>query len=75
MNDFVATGPLPPFAPLDGVAGHVRVFDEADLRGRFGGFDDFVLERVPGERWRRETYPDSLAPRDFGSFFVAFSRA
>jgi SAM-dependent methyltransferase len=75
MNEFTTTGPVPPFVPRDGMAGHVRVFDEADLRRRFGGFDRLVLERVPAERWRGETYPASLVPRDFGSFFVAFSRA
>jgi SAM-dependent methyltransferase len=75
MNEFIITGPIPPFHPHDGVAGHVRAFTEAGLRGRFGGYKDFVLEKVPAERWRVGTYPPCFAPREFGSFFVAFSKS
>ncbi len=72
MNEFTVTGPLPEFVPPDGVAGHVRVFTEADLRSRFGACPGFVLEKVPGE-WREGVYPDALRPAEFGSYFVAFS--
>lgn len=71
MNEFKVTGTLPRFE-YDGHAGHVRVFTEAGLRERFGGYPDFVLGKIPGEL--PERFPQSLAPLEFGSFFVALSR-
>lgn len=71
MNEFKVTGELPRFEH-DGHAGHVRVFTEAGLRERFGGYPDFVLGKIPGEL--PERFPASLAPVEFGSFFVALSR-
>lgn len=72
MNDFVAAGPLPEPAYEDGVAGHVRVFTEEGLRRRFEGYDDFVLEKLPGDL--PDKYPETLVPAEFGAFFVALSK-
>jgi len=55
MNEFIVTGPLPVFAPPDGVAGHVRVFTEDTLRERFGAFPGFVVERSPARGEREDT--------------------
>jgi len=71
MNEFKVTGELPHFE-YDGHAGHVRVFTEAGLRERFGRFPDFVLTKMPGELPGR--FPATLAPIEFGSFFVALSK-
>jgi len=73
MNEFRAAGPLPEFTPQD-TACHVRVFTEADLRQRFGGYDHFVLQKCPGQ-WRPGRYPDPVVPVEFGSYFAAFSKA
>ena len=73
MNEFSVTGPLPAFAPPDGVAGHVRVFTEADLEKRFGRFPGFVVTRLPGA-WRSGRYPDAIRPKEFGAYFAALSR-
>jgi 2-polyprenyl-3-methyl-5-hydroxy-6-metoxy-1,4-benzoquinol methylase len=72
MNEFRATGPLPDFTPQD-TACHVRVFTEAGLRNRFGGYRDFTFLKIPGE-WRRGRYPDPLVPVEFGAYFVAISK-
>jgi SAM-dependent methyltransferase len=74
MNDLIATRPLPEFAPPDGVAGHVRSFTEAGLRRKFGHRPDFFLEKVLGA-WRPGRLPAGLVPVEFGSLFVAFSKA
>jgi SAM-dependent methyltransferase len=71
MNEFKVTGELPPFE-YDGHPGHVRVFTEAGLHKRFGGYPEFVLAKIPGELPRR--FPATLAPLEFGSFFVALSK-
>ncbi|MBI1847838.1 MAG: class I SAM-dependent methyltransferase [Candidatus Rokubacteria bacterium] len=73
MTELVATGALPDLEPRDGVAGHVRVFTAAELRERFGRYPGFVLERINGV-WRAGRYPLTLAPVEFGSYFVAFTR-
>jgi len=73
MNEFIVTGPLPVFAPPDGVAGHVRVFTGDTLRERFGAFPGFVVEKVPGA-WREGRYPEGIKPKVFGAYFAAFSR-
>jgi hypothetical protein len=72
MNELVALGALPAFQPLAGVAGHVRVFTEAGLRERFGNLPEFSLTKLPG-RWRPGRYPATLAPVEYGAFFVAVS--
>jgi SAM-dependent methyltransferase len=72
MNELVAVGALPAFQPLAGVAGHVRVFTEAGLRERFGNLPDFSLTKLPG-RWRPGRYPATIAPVEYGAFFVAVS--
>lgn len=72
MNELIAIGPVPEFNPPDGVAGHVRAFSETGLRERFGQYEAFTLEKVPG-RWRPDKYPPSLAPKEFGAFFGGFS--
>lgn len=72
MIELQATAPLPEFEPED-EACHVRVFTEAGLRERFGGHPDFALLKLPGE-WRPGRYPEALAPVEFGSFFVGFSK-
>jgi hypothetical protein len=71
MNEFKVTGELPPIE-YDGHPGHVRVFTEAGLHKRFGGYPEFVLAKIPGELPRR--FPATLAPLEFGSFFVALSK-
>jgi SAM-dependent methyltransferase len=72
MVEFVATGPIPEFAPPDGVAGHVRVFSKDDLR-RFATHPKFTLHKVPGT-WQPGRYPTCFVPKEFGAFFVAFSQ-
>ena len=72
MNEFVAVGPLPEPTYDEGVAGHVRVFTEDGLRRQFGHYDGFVMEKLPGELPNK--YPDTLAPAEFGAFFVAISK-
>lgn len=72
MNELTATGPVPAFQPHDGVAGHVRAFAEGGLRERFGRLPDFSLTKLAG-RWRPERYPTTIAPLEFGAFFVAVS--
>jgi 2-polyprenyl-3-methyl-5-hydroxy-6-metoxy-1,4-benzoquinol methylase len=71
MNEFEARGPLPDREPDDGVAGHVRVFTETELRAAFGHRRGFALSKLPGTL--PAYYPETLVPREFGSFFVAFS--
>ena len=73
MNGLVATGPLSPFRPVDGVLGHVRRFTEAGLQARYGGDPDFSVVKVPG-RWRPERYPPTISPVEFGSYFVSFAK-
>ncbi|PYN93355.1 MAG: hypothetical protein DMD89_24995 [Candidatus Rokuibacteriota bacterium] len=72
MNELVATGPVPAFQPVAGVAGHVRVFTEVGLRERFGRLPEFSLTKLPG-RWRPGRYPATIAPLEYGAFFVAVS--
>ena len=72
MNELVATGPVPAFQPVAGVAGHVRVFTEVGLRERFGRLPEFSLTKLPG-RWRSGRYPATIAPLEYGAFFVAVS--
>lgn len=74
MNGLAATGPVPAFSPEDGLAGHVRVFEERGLRQRFEHYQDFLLRKVPATRWRETRYPPTLAPTEFGSFFVAVTK-
>lgn len=71
MNGFERQGPLPEFAHPDGVAGHVRCFTEGALRRWLGQYPRFSLTKIPGAVPAK--YPPTLAPREFGSFFVAFS--
>lgn len=73
MNEFSVTGPLPAYVPPAGVAGHVRVFTEADLQKRFGRFPGFVVTKLPGA-WRNGRYPDAIRPKEFGAYFAALSR-
>jgi SAM-dependent methyltransferase len=72
MNEFVAEGALPEPRYEDGVAGHVRVFTEDDLRTAFGRRPQFVLEKLAGDLPKK--YPAGIVPREFGSFFLAFSK-
>ena len=72
MNELMATGPVPAFQPVAGVAGHVRVFTEVGLRERFGRLPEFSLTKLPG-RWRPGRYPATIAPLEYGAFFVAVS--
>lgn len=72
MNELRATGPLPEFDPED-EACHIRAFSEADLRERFAGFPDFTLEKLPG-RWRPWRYPATIAPVEFGAYFVVVAK-
>jgi SAM-dependent methyltransferase len=71
MNEFAVTGPLPEFVP-DHLAGHVRVFSEAELRERFGRAPGFTLTKLPGE-WRAAAYPPQIVPIEFGVHFVTVS--
>jgi len=73
MNELKAVGPVPDFAPLDGILGHVRLFTEATLRKQFGRCPGFSLHKIPGE-WRPNRYPECFLPVEFGSFFVAVSK-
>jgi SAM-dependent methyltransferase len=73
MNEFVVNGDLPECQHEDGVAGHVRVFSEALLHERFGTWPGFTLEKIRGE-WPKD-YPAALTPVEFGSFFVAVTKA
>lgn len=73
MNEFSVTGPLPAFAAPGGVAGHVRVFTEADLQKRFGRFPGFVVMKLSGA-WRNGRYPDAIRPKEYGAYFAALSR-
>ena len=43
------------------------------LRERFGGYPGFTLTKLQGE-WPQGRYPESIAPVEFGSYFVAFTR-
>lgn len=74
MHEFRATGPIPEYTPVHGYADHVRVFTEAELRERFGGHPGFALHKIPG-RWKPGKFPECFVPVEFGSFFVAFSKA
>ena len=67
---FAANGPLPPFTPLHGYCDHVRAFTERDLRDRFGGLGEFVLEKIPAVE-KPGKLPPFLVPIELGSFFVA----
>lgn len=73
MNGLIATGPLPPFRPVDGVLGHVRRFTEPGLQARYGEEAGYSVVKVPG-RWRPERYPPAITPVEFGSFFVSFAK-
>jgi SAM-dependent methyltransferase len=70
---FAANGPLPPFTPLHGYCDHVRAFTERDLRDRFGGREDFLLEKIPAVE-KPGKLPPFLVPIELGSFFVAATR-
>jgi SAM-dependent methyltransferase len=72
MNELRAEGTLPEPSYDEGVAGHVRVFTEESLRATFGRYPAFVLEKLPGELPKK--YPPGIVPREFGAFFVAFSK-
>jgi SAM-dependent methyltransferase len=72
MNEFAVTGPLPEFVP-DHLAGHVRVFSEAELRARFGRHQGFTLAKLPGE-WRGAAYPPQIVPVEFGVYVVGITR-
>ena len=74
MHEFRATGPIPDYAPIHGYADHCRVFSERELRERFGGERDFRLVKIPGA-WKHGELPDCFEPVEFGSFFVAYSKA
>lgn len=73
MSEFEVRGYLPEPARNhpDGVAGHVRVFTERSLRERFDGCDGFSLTKLPGEL--PASFPPTLVPREFGSYFVALT--
>ena len=73
MNELRAIGPLPEFDP-DDEACHIRAFSEADLRERFARFPGFTLEKLPG-RWRPWRYPDTIAPVEFGAYFVVVPKS
>jgi SAM-dependent methyltransferase len=72
LVELAATGPMPPWEP-DHAATHLRAFDEAELRARFGHCPGFRLVKLPGA-WRPGRYPAVLIPVEFGSFFVAVTR-
>src|SRR2546427_3167922 len=72
MNELMATGPVPAFQPLAGVAGPVPGFTEVGLRERFGRLPGFSLRKLPG-RWRPGRYPATIAPLEYGAFFIAVS--
>lgn len=72
MNEFTVTGPLPEPSYEDGVAGHVRVFTEDDLRAQFEQYDHFRLVKLPGKLPNK--YPDTLVPVEFGAFFVVVAK-
>ena len=71
-TEFAAKGPIPPFTPLHGYCDHVRAFTERDLRRRFGGFGDFVVEKISGVE-KPGKLPPFLVPIELGSFFVALT--
>ena len=72
MNELRATGPLPEFDP-DDEACHIRAFSEESLRARFARFPDFTLEKLPG-LWRPWRYPATIAPVEFGAYFVVVGK-
>jgi len=72
MNELRATGPLPEFDP-DDEACHIRAFSEESLRARFARFPDFTLEKLPG-LWRPWRYPATIAPVEFGAYFVVVAK-
>lgn len=72
MHELEAVGPLPEVASETTVR-RVRVFTEAGLRERFGGYPGFTLTKLPGE-WPHGRYPEALVPVEFGAYFVAFTR-
>jgi SAM-dependent methyltransferase len=73
MHELRARGPIPDYAPVHGYADHCRVFTEAELRERFGGYPGFRVAKIPGA-WKHGELPDCFEPIEFGSFFVAFTR-
>jgi SAM-dependent methyltransferase len=70
MMDFAAKGTLPPYEPIHGYCDHVRAFTEPELRQRFGGAPDFVLETIPAVE-KPHKIPPFLVPVRLGAFFVA----
>ena len=72
MLDFAAKGPLPPYEPIHGYCDHVRAFTERGLRERFGGAEDFVLEKIPAVE-KPHKVPSFLIPLELGAFFVAMT--
>jgi hypothetical protein len=51
---------------------HVRAFTEPELRERFGGGPDFVLEKIPTVE-KPHKVPPFLVPVELGAFFVAMT--
>jgi len=74
MHEFRVRGPIPEYAPVHGYADHCRVFSERELRARFGTEPGFRLVKIPG-KWLHEALPDCFEPVEFGSFFVAYTKA
>lgn len=74
MHELAVNGPIPEYTPVHGYADHVRVFTEAELRERFGRRPGFSLHKIPG-KWKPGELPECFVPVEFGSFFVAFSKA
>ena len=72
MLEFAAKGPLPPYEPIHGYCDHVRAFTEEGLRERFGGAEDFVLEKIPAVE-KSHKVPPFLIPLAHGAFFVALT--
>ena len=72
MHEFRATGPLPEYTPVHGYADHCRVFSERELHERFGREKDYRVVKIPG-RWKAAEFPSTLAPVEFGSFFVSYT--
>ncbi len=74
MREFRVTGEIPEYTPVHGYADHCRVFDEADLVTRFGGYPGLRLVKIPGT-YKRAEMPTCFEPVEFGVYFVAFGKA
>jgi SAM-dependent methyltransferase len=74
MREFRAQGAIPDYTPVHGYADHCRVFSEAELRRRFERLPGFRLTKNLGA-WKHGELPDCFEPIEFGSFFVAYSKA